>query len=101
MGAITNSKVKVNNIKLDSIQGDIKFLDVLLSMGLKLVNSGENYVEVEGSGELRGVEVDMKHISDTAQTLSVVALFATMKTAKNNESGLSKSMKKKINPNVM
>ncbi len=80
MAAITDSRVKVNNIKLDSIQGDIKFLEVLLSMGLKLVDSGENYVEVEGSGELRGIEVDMKHISDTAQTLSVVALFAKGKT---------------------
>ncbi len=80
MGAITGSRVKLNNIKLDSIQGDIKFLDVLLSMGLKLVDSGENYVEVEGGEELRGVEVDMKHISDTAQTLSVVALFAKGKT---------------------
>lgn len=80
MGAITDSRVKLNNIKLDSIQGDIKFLDVLLDMGLKVVDKGANFVEVEGTGELNGIEVDMKHISDTAQTLSVVALFAKGKT---------------------
>lgn len=83
MGALGN-KVRLNNIKLDSIQGDIKFLDVLLNMGLKIVDKGENFVEVEGDGNLKGIDVDMKHISDTAQTLSVVSLFAKGKTTIRN-----------------
>lgn len=76
MAAITKSRVKLNNVSLNSIQGDIKFLEVLVNMGLTIVESGENHVIVEGDKDLRGISVDMKHISDTAQTLSVVALFA-------------------------
>jgi 3-phosphoshikimate 1-carboxyvinyltransferase len=83
MGALGN-RVKLNNIKLDSIQGDIKFLDVLIDTGLKVVDSGDNFVEVEGDGNVRGIDVDMKHISDTAQTLSVVALFADKTTTIRN-----------------
>ncbi len=76
MAAIAKSRVKLNNITINSIQGDIKFLDVLLDMGLQMVESGENHVIVEGKEDLKGISVDMKHISDTAQTLSVVSLFA-------------------------
>lgn len=76
MAAITKSRVKLNNVSLNSIQGDIKFLEVLVNMGLTIVESGENHVIVEGDKDLKGISVDMKHISDTAQTLSVVALFA-------------------------
>ncbi len=76
MAAIAKSRVKLNNVTINSIQGDIKFLDVLLDMGLKMVESGENHVIVEGKEDLKGISVDMKHISDTAQTLSVVSLFA-------------------------
>lgn len=76
MAAISNSRVKLNNVTLNSIQGDIKFLDVLINMGLEVEETGENHIVVEGKKELQGISVDMKHISDTAQTLSVVALFA-------------------------
>ena len=76
MAAIAKSRVRLNNVTINSIQGDIKFLDVMLDMGLSMVESGENHVIVEGNHELKGISVDMKHISDTAQTLSVVSLFA-------------------------
>ena len=76
MAAIAKSRVRLNNVTINSIQGDIKFLEVLLNMGLTLIESGENHIVVEGQKDLKGISVDMKHISDTAQTLSVVALFA-------------------------
>jgi len=79
MAAITNSEIKVNNVKKDAMQGDIKLLEVLEKMGAK-VEYGENYVVVKGTGKLKGVTVDMHHMSDVAQTLSVVALFAEGKT---------------------
>ena len=79
MAAVTNSRIKVNNVKKDAMQGDIKLLEVLEKMGAK-VEYGENFVIVEGTGELNGVTVDMHHMSDVAQTLSVVALFAKGKT---------------------
>lgn len=76
MSAIAKSKIKLNNIKLDSIQGDIKFLDVLKNMGVEVIGNDTNSVTVSCNDIVRGISVDMKHISDTAQTLSVVALFA-------------------------
>lgn len=79
IAAITNSEIKVNNVKKDAMQGDIKLLEVLEKMGV-YVEYGDNYVIVKGTGNLNGVTVDMHHMSDVAQTLSVVALFAKGKT---------------------
>lgn len=76
MAAISKSRVKLNNVTINSIQGDIKFLDVLVQMGLGIYEKGDNYIVVDGTKDLTGIIVDMKHISDTAQTLSVVSLFA-------------------------
>ena len=57
-----------------SVQGDVAFVDVLEQMGCRVVE-GRNGITVHG-GPLRGIDVDMNAISDTVQTLSVVALFA-------------------------
>lgn len=76
MAAIAKSRIKLNNVTVNSIQGDIKFLDVLVQMGLEICEKGENHIIVDGTNDLLGITVDMKHISDTAQTLSVVSLFA-------------------------
>jgi 3-phosphoshikimate 1-carboxyvinyltransferase len=51
------------------------FLDVLQQMGCGIAD-GQNYVEVTGAAQLRGIDVDMRDIPDTAQTLAVVAPFA-------------------------
>ena len=75
IAAITNSELKVNNVSKDTMQGDIKLLEVLEKMGVS-VSYGDNHVLVKGNGKLTGVTVDMHHMSDVAQTLAVVALFA-------------------------
>lgn len=79
MAAMTKSVVKINNVKKDAMQGDIKLLEVLQKMGAE-VEYGNNYVIVKGTDRLNGVTVDMHHMSDVAQTLSVVAMFAKGKT---------------------
>jgi len=79
IAAITNSTIKVNNIKKDAMQGDIKLLEVLEQMGVE-VTYGENYVIVKGTDKLKGVSVDMYNMSDVAQTLAVIAMFAEGKT---------------------
>ena len=56
------------------MQGDVGFCDVLAKMGCD-VEYGPDRITVVGR-PLRGVDVDMNEISDTVQTLSVVALFA-------------------------
>jgi len=72
--AITGGRVRVEGLSLSSLQGDVRFCEVLERMGCS-VNYLENAIEV-GGGELLGIDVDMSDISDTVQTLAAVALFA-------------------------
>ena len=72
---LLDSAVTVTGLGTDARQGDLAFVDVLAQMGAE-VTRGAASTTVRGSGTLRGVDVDMAHISDTAQTLAVVAAFA-------------------------
>ena len=77
--AILGGSVRVENISRFSKQGDIAFLDILRQMGC-LVLEGRDTVEVTGPASLHGVQVDMRDISDTAQTLAAIAPFADSPT---------------------
>lgn len=72
--AITGGDVTVEGLGPSSLQGDVRFCDVLAAMGCQ-THAADNAMRVVG-GRLRGVDVDMADISDTVQTLSAVALFA-------------------------
>lgn len=72
--AVTGGSITVEGLTRDALQGDVRFCDCLEQMGCK-VAWGTNDITVTG-GELRGISADMNAISDTAQTLGVVALFA-------------------------
>jgi 3-phosphoshikimate 1-carboxyvinyltransferase len=75
LAAITGGRVTVEGLGERSLQGDVAFVDVLAAMGAEVERTAEA-TTVRGSGVLRGVEVDMAEISDTAQTLAAVAVFA-------------------------
>lgn len=77
--AICGGIVKVENISRNSVQGDIAFLDVLAQMGCKVEESDTSII-VHGSASIAGVDVDMRDIPDTAQTLAAIAPFATSPT---------------------
>lgn len=77
--AICGGTVKVKNISRKSLQGDIKFLDVLTQMGCTLTES-DNCILITGSSQLHGIDIDMRDIPDTAQTLAAVAPFADSPT---------------------
>jgi 3-phosphoshikimate 1-carboxyvinyltransferase len=72
--AITGGTVRVLGLSKQSLQGDVGFAQVLEQMGCT-VQWGTDYIEVSGRAD-HGIDVDMNAISDTVQTLSVVALFA-------------------------
>ncbi len=76
--AITGGRVTVDGLTARSLQGDLQFVDVLEKMGCD-VERGSGSVTVTG-GPLRGVDVDMNALSDTAQTLAAVAPFAEGRT---------------------
>jgi len=77
--AICGGTVRVENISRNSKQGDITFLDVLQQMGCS-VSETDNCLLITGPAELRGIDVDMRDIPDTAQTLAVIAPFASSPT---------------------
>jgi 3-phosphoshikimate 1-carboxyvinyltransferase len=77
--AITGGRVVVPGLGRNSLQGDLNFVRVLEQMGCT-VNQTDTQTEVIGTTDLRGVEIDMSQISDTAQTLAAVAPFASSPT---------------------
>jgi 3-phosphoshikimate 1-carboxyvinyltransferase len=81
-GAI-KGKVRVTGIGKNSIQGDIRFADVLEKMGAK-ITWGDDFIEAENVGELQAVDLDLNQIPDAAMTIATTALFAKGKTAIRN-----------------
>ena len=73
--AVTDGSVRIEGLGRNSRQGDLRFLEVLSSMGADVTFS-DAAVVVRGTGRLHGVTVDMTDISDTAQSLAAVATFA-------------------------
>lgn len=72
--AITGGRVRVAGLGTDSLQGDVRFVDILERMGARVLR-GVDSIEVQG-GAFHGIDVDMNDISDTAPTLAAVAPFA-------------------------
>jgi 3-phosphoshikimate 1-carboxyvinyltransferase len=73
--AITGGRVRIPGLGTDTVQGDLRFVELLERMGAG-VHVGDHWTEVWGTGTLRGIQADMSDISDTAQTMAVVASFA-------------------------
>ena len=72
--AVTGGEITVEGLSPLALQGDVKFVDCLAKMGCNVAWVA-NGITVSGRA-LRGIDVDMNAISDTVQTLAVVALFA-------------------------
>jgi len=74
-GAIGGDSVSVTGIGRDSIQGDIRFTEVLERMGATVSMSDES-IGCAGGPPLRPLDMDLNHIPDAAMTAAVLALFA-------------------------
>jgi 3-phosphoshikimate 1-carboxyvinyltransferase len=79
--AVCGGTVRVENISRQSKQGDVAFVDVLAQMGCEVVEEN-NGITIGALREapLRGVDVDLRDIPDTAQTLAAIAPFANSPT---------------------
>lgn len=77
--ALTGGRVRVEALDRQSIQGDIRFLDVLEQIGCT-VTSGAGWVEVQGPVQLRGIELDLSKLPDMAISLATLAPFAASPT---------------------
>jgi len=75
-GAIAGGPVRVIGVGRDSIQGDVRFVEVLERMGAEVAFL-ENAIEVKGKGgKLKAIDMDLNHIPDAAMTAAMMALFA-------------------------
>lgn len=80
--AVTGGSVTVTGLSRNALQGDVEFAGALEKMGCDVL-WGKDRITVTGRS-LHGVEIDMNAISDTAQTLSAVAVFADSPTTIRN-----------------
>lgn len=74
MAAVCGISAVVYGVHADSMQGDIRFLDVLSDMGCELKETDDG-ICVKGPAELKGITVNMSDFSDQALTLSAIAPF--------------------------
>ncbi|GGI90792.1 3-phosphoshikimate 1-carboxyvinyltransferase [Shewanella gelidii] len=72
--AIKGGTIKVTGVGRASIQGDVKFADVLSQMGAR-IEWGDEHIIAHAS-TLKAVDLDMNHIPDAAMTIATAALFA-------------------------
>ncbi len=78
--AITGGRVQVENVGSASVQGDRRLADVLAQMGCAVTWTDTSCEVVAPANGLRGGTFDLNDMSDQAQTLAVVALFADRPT---------------------
>ena len=76
--------IKVLGVGLDSMQGDIRFVEAARAMGAD-IEGGPNWLQIRrGKWPLQAVEMDCNHIPDAAMTLAVMAMFANGTTTLTN-----------------
>ena len=83
-GATGQNGIKIRGVGIDSIQGDIRFVEAARAMGAH-ISGGSNWLEIQrGSWPLQAVDMDCNHIPDAAMTLAVMALYANGTTTLRN-----------------
>ena len=81
---IGRNGVRIEGVGLDSIQGDIRFIDAARLMGAE-IHGGPNWLEItRGAWPLKAIDLDCNHIPDAAMTLAVMALYADGTTTLRN-----------------
>lgn len=79
--ALAGGAVSVRGLGNESLQGDVRFVDVLADMGCTtVVGATDTVVMRRRDSPLRGVDIDMAHISDLVPTIAVVATQAVTPT---------------------
>ena len=75
-GAIGQNDLKIEGVGLDSIQGDIRFVDAARQMGADITGEPGALRVRPGRQPLRAIDLDCNPIPDAAMTLAVMALYA-------------------------
>ncbi|NIM40622.1 MAG: bifunctional 3-phosphoshikimate 1-carboxyvinyltransferase/cytidylate kinase [Hydrogenophaga sp.] len=76
--------VVIEGVGLDSIQGDIRFVEAARLMGAEVADEGKALRVRRGAWPLKAIDLDCNHIPDAAMTLAVMALYADGTTTLRN-----------------
>ena len=80
-GVLGDGPVNVLGIGKDSIQGDIKMLKIIQSLGADVTrNRGAITIRKQGAERLKAFDLDLSDIPDAAMTLAVIAIFCDGKS---------------------
>lgn len=77
--AIVGGRVEIEGLTRESMQGDIRILDILEEMGCTVIVDGDSCA-VTRENDLVGVDIDMSDVSDLVPTVAAVALFCSTPT---------------------
>jgi len=74
---VTRSELLLHNIDMDDIQGDKKFIEVVIGMGAKIdIDATKKTLHVHKNSQLQGQTIDVNAFIDAMPILSVIACFA-------------------------
>lgn len=74
IAALTKLTLTIKNLNPNSVQADMKFLEILEDMGNKIIPE-KNQITIIGKG-IKPVNVDMADCPDQIQTLAILTAFA-------------------------
>ncbi len=82
--AAADPPLVINGLGLDSIQGDIRFVEAARLMGADITGGPGRLTVRRGAWPLHAIRLDCNHIPDAAMTLAVMALYADGTTRLDN-----------------
>ena len=84
----TTDCIEISGVGIDSIQGDIRFIEAARMMGAQIETTSNTLRISRGAvgvgWPLRAIDLDCNHIPDAAMTLAVMALYANGTTTLRN-----------------
>lgn len=85
MAVLTGGSILVKDIHVESLQGDIRFLDILKMLGAKIKDTDAG-ITLQGpaDGCYNGIDIDLNDCSDQTMTLAALAVFAKTPTVIRN-----------------
>ena len=76
LAATPQAPLRIQGVGLESIQGDIRFVEATRLMGATVDGERNALVVCRGAWPLKPIDLDCNHIPDAAMTLAVMALYA-------------------------
>lgn len=85
MAILTGGNILVKDVHLESLQGDIRFLDVLKMLGATIKDTDAGtMLQGPAKGCYNGIDIDLNDCSDQTMTLAALAVFAKTPTVIRN-----------------